>query len=46
MLLAGFFLLFRSLQLTKASSRDMASGVLHASVIYLPVVGIMMVGKR
>jgi heme o synthase len=47
MLLAGVFLLFHSLQLAKASSRVMASGVLHASVIYLPVVlGIMMVGKR
>jgi len=47
MLLAGVFLLFHSLQLAKASSRGMASGVLHASVIYLPVVlGIMMVGKR
>jgi protoheme IX farnesyltransferase len=47
MLLAGIFLLFHSLQLARASSRVTASGVLHASVIYLPVVlSIMMVGKR
>ena len=38
MLLAGGFLLFYSLRLAQTSSRLAASGLLHASVIYLPIV--------
>jgi protoheme IX farnesyltransferase len=47
MLLAGGFLLYHSLKLAKASSKVMASRLLHASVIYLPIVlGIMIAWKR
>jgi heme O synthase-like polyprenyltransferase len=47
MLLAGAFLLYHSLKLAKASSKAMAGRLLHASVIYLPVVlGIMVAWKR
>jgi protoheme IX farnesyltransferase len=47
MVLAGAFLLYHSLKLAKASSKVMASRLLHASVIYLPVVlGIMIAWKR
>ena len=47
MLLAGAFLLFYSLRLAKSSSRLMASRLLHASVIYLPVVlAVMAFAKR
>ena len=47
MLLAGAFLLFYSLRLAKSSSRLMASRLLHASVIYLPVVlAVMALAKR
>ena len=42
MLLAGAFLLFYSLRLARSSSRLMASRLLHASVIYLPVVLVVM----
>ncbi|HXU16442.1 MAG TPA: heme o synthase [Terriglobales bacterium] len=38
MLLAGGFLLFYALRVAKASSKVSASGLLHASVVYLPVV--------
>jgi protoheme IX farnesyltransferase len=38
MLLAGAFLLYHSLQLAKAGSKVTAGRLLHASVIYLPVV--------
>ena len=47
MLLAGGFLLYHSLQLANSGSRALASRLLHASVIYLPVVlTIMALGKR
>ncbi|HZR57806.1 MAG TPA: heme o synthase [Terriglobales bacterium] len=47
MLLAGGFLLYHSLKLAKAGSKVMASRLLHASVIYLPIVlGIMIAWKR
>jgi protoheme IX farnesyltransferase len=47
MLLAGGFLLYHSLRLARSSSRPIASRLLHASVIYLPVVLLVMVlGKR
>ncbi|MBV9573283.1 MAG: protoheme IX farnesyltransferase [Acidobacteriales bacterium] len=46
MTLAGAFMLFYSLKLTKSRSNALASRLLHASVIYLPIVlGIMMAGK-
>ena len=38
MLLAGGFLLYHSLKLAASTSKVLASRVLHASVIYLPVV--------
>ncbi len=38
MLLAGGFLLYHSLKLATSGSRVLASRLLHASVIYLPVV--------
>ena len=47
MLLAGGFLLYHSLRLAGSTSRPVASRLLHASVIYLPVVLLVMaLGKR
>jgi protoheme IX farnesyltransferase len=47
LLLAGCFLLYHSLKLAGSDSRLRASRLLHASVIYLPVVlAIMAAGKR
>jgi len=46
MLLAGAFLMFYSLKLSASASRVMASRLLHASVIYLPVVLIVMVALK
>ena len=47
MLLAGGFLLYHSLRLANSGSRTLASRLLHASVIYLPVVlTIMALAKR
>jgi heme o synthase len=47
MLLAGGFLLYHSLKLAQGGSKVMASRLLHASVIYLPVVlGIMIAWKH
>ena len=46
-LLAGAFLLYHSVRLASSSSRLAASRLLHASVIYLPVVlAVMALGKR
>jgi protoheme IX farnesyltransferase len=46
MALAGVFFLYHALKLTKSSSKVLASRLVHASVIYLPVVlAIMMFGK-
>jgi protoheme IX farnesyltransferase len=46
MLLAGAFLLYHVAQLARSASRKLASRVLHASVIYLPVVlGLMIACK-
>src|SRR5581483_4188923 len=46
MLLAGGFLLFYSLKLAATGSRQLASRLLHASVIYLPaVLTVMALGK-
>lgn len=47
MSLAGVFFLYYGIKLAKSSSRVAASRLLHASVLYLPVVlAIMMVSKR
>ncbi len=47
MLLAGAFLLYHALRLAAGSSRPVASRLLHASVIYLPVVlAVMALSKR
>jgi protoheme IX farnesyltransferase len=47
MLLAGIFFLYYGMKLAQSSSRAAASKLVHASVIYLPVVlGIMMASKR
>ncbi len=47
MLAAGGFLLYHSLRLAESASKVVASRLLHASVIYLPVVlAIMAIGKR
>jgi len=42
MMLAGAFLLYHSLKLSASASKVMASRLLHASVLYLPVVLIVM----
>lgn len=47
MLLAGTFLLYYVVRLAASSSKPLASGLLHASVVYLPVVlAVMAVAKR
>jgi len=46
MFLAGIFLLYHATKLTRSNSKVLASRVLHASVIYLPIVlGIIVAGK-
>ncbi len=46
MLLAGVFLLYHVMKLARSNSNALASRVLHASVIYLPVVlGMIVAGK-
>lgn len=47
MLLAGAFLLYYALRLAVSASRPVASRLLHASVVYLPIVLVIMaVAKR
>jgi protoheme IX farnesyltransferase len=47
MFMAGVFLLYHACKLARSSSTVLASRLLHASVLYLPVVlGIMVAGKR
>jgi heme o synthase len=47
MTLSGVFLLYYAFRLMKSSSRTGASGLLHASVLYLPIVlAVMMVYRR
>jgi len=46
MLLAGVFLLYPALKLTASASRVQAGRLLHASVIYLPVVLLIMVLEK
>ena len=43
MMLAGGFLLYHSIKLSASASKVMASRLLHASVLYLPIVLIVMV---
>ena len=46
MALSGLFLLYYAVKLTKSGSKILASRLVHASVIYLPIVlVIMMIGK-
>ncbi|MGC2185574.1 MAG: hypothetical protein WA637_20070, partial [Terriglobales bacterium] len=46
MFAAGAFLLYHTVKLATSASRVLASRVVHASVIYLPVIlGIMMAAK-
>jgi len=46
MLLAGFFLLYHVTKLARSNSIVLASRVLHASVIYLPIVLGMIVARK
>jgi protoheme IX farnesyltransferase len=46
MLLAGIFLLYYSAKLAFSSSKASASGLLHASVVYLPVVLAIMIAAK
>jgi protoheme IX farnesyltransferase len=46
MLLAGAFLLYHVAQLAKSTSKVLASRVVHASVIYLPVVLLIMIAQK
>jgi heme O synthase-like polyprenyltransferase len=46
MLAAGIFFLYHTAKLTKSSSKVLARGVVHASVIYLPVVLAIMVAWK
>jgi protoheme IX farnesyltransferase len=46
MLLAGAFLLYHVIRLTRSASKTLASRVVHASVIYLPLVLLIIAWKR
>ena len=46
MLLAGCFLLYHVTKLARSASKVLASRVVHASVIYLPVVLALMVARK
>ncbi|SPE45056.1 Protoheme IX farnesyltransferase [Candidatus Sulfotelmatobacter sp. SbA7] len=46
MLSSGAFLLYHVVRLTKSASKTLASRVVHASVIYLPVVLVIIAWKR
>jgi protoheme IX farnesyltransferase len=46
MLLAGIFMLYHVAKLTQSTSKALASRVVHASVIYLPVVLLIMVTHK
>ncbi len=46
MLLAGAFLLYHVAKLANSESRKLASRVLHASVIYLPIVLVLMIACK
>jgi heme o synthase len=44
--LAGGFLLYRVLKLTTSATKMLAKGVVHASVVYLPVVLLVMIASK
>lgn len=46
MLLSGAFLLYPVAKLTRSASKVLASRVVYASVIYLPVVLLIMIGRK
>jgi protoheme IX farnesyltransferase len=46
MFLAGVFLLYHATKLARSNSKVLASRVLHASVIYLPIVLGMIVSRK
>jgi heme O synthase-like polyprenyltransferase len=46
MLLAGIFMLYHVAKLAQSTSKALASRVVHASVIYLPVVLLIMVTHK
>ncbi len=46
MFLAGVFLLYQATRLARSTSNGLASRVLHASVIYLPIVLGVIVARR
>ena len=46
MVVAGAFLLYHVGKLARVSSKVMASRLLHASVLYLPVVLVIMVAAK
>jgi len=46
MFLAGAFLLYHVGKLAQSCSKVLASRVLHASVIYLPVVLLIMIARK
>jgi len=46
MLLSGAFLFYPVAKLTRSASKVLASRVVHASVIYLPVVLLIMIGRK
>jgi heme O synthase-like polyprenyltransferase len=47
MILSGAFMMYHALRLAESASRLMASRVLHASVLYLPIVlGLMIAWKK
>ena len=46
MLLAGAFLLYHVIKLAQSGSRVLASRLVHASVIYLPVVLLIMIARK
>jgi len=44
--LAGAFLLYHVLKLAKSATKMLAKGVVHASVLYLPVVLALMIACK
>ena len=45
-LLAGAFLFYHVIKLTRSASKVLAKGVLHASVLYLPIVLALLIACR
>jgi heme o synthase len=46
MLLAGVFMLYHVAKLAQSTSKVLASRVVHASVIYLPVILLIMIARK